>query len=222
MTAGEAAPTLRARMAVVGRVSELWRYPVKSMGGERRERYQLGPRGIVGDRGWAVRDETAGEIRGAKKLPALLRCSATYVAEPTEDTVPPAEIALPDARRVRTDDPAAATHLSELVGRPVTLWARQPPTAREHYRRAAPDNPDLMAELRQIFGRIEDEPLPDLSVFPAELMEFTSPSSPRRWGRTSTPSRIFTVNFPRLSCLQASGDLCSAVRVHRSLVVTRL
>ncbi len=33
----------------------------------------------------------------------------------------------------------------------------------------------MVAELRQIFGRTEDEPLPDLSQFPPEIMQFTSP-----------------------------------------------
>jgi uncharacterized protein YcbX len=57
----------------------------------------------------------------------------------------------------------------------VTLWPLQPATATDHYRRARPDNPDILAELREIFGRTADEPLPDLSVFPAEVMEYTSP-----------------------------------------------
>jgi uncharacterized protein YcbX len=33
----------------------------------------------------------------------------------------------------------------------------------------------MIAELRAIFGRLETEPLPDLSVFPPEIMEYTSP-----------------------------------------------
>lgn len=162
-------------MPVVGRVTELWRYPVKSMGGERLERCVIGPRGIPGDRGWALRDEKAGEIRGAKKLPQLLRCAARYVDEPVDGMIAPAEITLPNGRRLRSDDPAAAAQLSDLVGRPVSLWPLQPATATEHYRRALPDNPDIMVELREIFGRTEDEPLPDLSVFPPEIMEYTSP-----------------------------------------------
>lgn len=162
-------------MAVVGKVSEVWRYPVKSMGGERMERGEIGLRGIAGDRGWALRDETAGEIRGAKKLSALLRCTARYLAEPADDKIPPAEITLPDDTRIRSDDPAAAARLSQLLGRPVTLWPLQPASATDHYRRAQPDNPDIVAELRAIFGRTQDEPLPDLSVFPPEIMQYTSP-----------------------------------------------
>ena len=49
----------------VGTVIEIWRYPVKSMGGEQLDRCVVGERGLPGDRGWALRDEVAGEIRGA-------------------------------------------------------------------------------------------------------------------------------------------------------------
>lgn len=162
-------------MSIVGRITQLCRYPVKSMAGERLDHCTLGPRGVVGDRGWALRDEQAGEIRGAKKLPALLRCTARYLGEPDGDVIPAAEITLPDGGRVRSDDAGAAARLSELLGRRVTVWPVQPATATDHYRRGAPDNPDMMAELRGIFGRTADEPLPDLSVFPAEVIEFTSP-----------------------------------------------
>jgi uncharacterized protein YcbX len=162
-------------MAIVGRVLELWRYPVKSMGGERLEGATLSAMGIPGDRGWAVRDEAAGEIRGGKKLPQLMRCSARYVREPAGDTVPPAEITLPDGATITTDEPGVADRLSGLLGRTVTLWPLQPAEHRDHYRRGLPDKTDLMDELRDIFGRLPDEPLPDLSVFPPEIMEFTSP-----------------------------------------------
>lgn len=160
---------------IVGTVREVWRYPVKSMAGERLDRVVVGPHGIVGDRGWAVRDEGAAEIRGAKKLPALMKCRARYLAEPTTDGVPPAEIRLPDGTTVRSDAADAGARLSAVVGRSVTLWPLRPPDDHAHYRRGLPDDPDMMAELRTIFGRTPDEPLPDLSVFPPELFEYTSP-----------------------------------------------
>src|SRR5262249_45760117 len=65
--------------------------------------------------------------------------------------------------------------LSRLVGRRVTLHARRPADDRAHYRRGLPDNADMEVELREIFGRLSDEPLPDLSVLPPELFEYTSP-----------------------------------------------
>jgi len=158
----------------VGTVVEIWRYPVKSMGGEQIDRCAVGERGLPGDRGWALRDEVAGEIRGAKKFPQLLRCAARYLEEPRAGWIPAAEITLPDGTRVRSDDPRAATRLSDLLGKRVTLWPLRPADDLAHYRRAQPDDPDMLSELRSIFGRLEDEPLPDLSVFPQELFEFTS------------------------------------------------
>src|SRR5881409_3066246 len=144
------------------------------MGGEPLQSCALGTFGIPGDRGWAVRDEAAGEIRGAKKLPALLLLGARYLEEPAADHVPPAEFTFPDGVKVRTDAPEAGARLTELLGRRVTLWPLRPPDDRAHYRRGRPDDPDMERELRSIFGRQSDEPLPDLSVFPTEIFEYTS------------------------------------------------
>ena len=84
-------------------------------------------------------------------------------------------MSLPDGTHVRTSDADAGARLSALVGRQLTLWPRQPAERRDHYRRGRPDHADLETELREIFGRLPDEPLPDLSALPRELFEFTSP-----------------------------------------------
>lgn len=162
-------------MTTLGTVREIWRYPFKSMQGEKLLDCIVGPNGVVGDRGWAVRDEAAGEIRGAKKLPSLMQCTARYREQPTPGRVPPVDITLPDGTTVASDTPEAAARLSALIGRKVTVWPVRPASERDHYRRGMPDNPDMEAELRQVFGRLPDEPLPDLSVFPQELFEFASP-----------------------------------------------
>jgi uncharacterized protein YcbX len=161
-------------MKIVGRLKELWRFPVKSMGGERLGEAMLTTRGIPGDRGWALRDEKSGEIRGAKKMPALMRCTATYVEEPAGDSIPPARVALPDGTNVLSTDPAINVLLSALLGRTVTIWPQQPATRVDFYRRR-PDNPDLAVEFRELLGRLPDEPMPDLEGLPPELFEFTSP-----------------------------------------------
>jgi len=57
----------------------------------------------------------------------------------------------------------------------VTLWPLLPESAREHYRRGRPDHAELDAELRAVFGRLPDEPLPDLGKLPRELFEYESP-----------------------------------------------
>jgi uncharacterized protein YcbX len=182
----------------VGSVREVWRYPLKSMAGERLEGASVGARGLYGDRGWALRDEAAGEIRGAKMSPALMRCAARYRAEPAAEGAPPhADITLPDGTETSTDAPDVNERLSQIVGRRVTLWPLQPASDRAHYRRAIPAarvlgllsrsrNFRRLAlgamrlagrdkELRADFGREPGEPLPDLSVLPAEIFEFTSP-----------------------------------------------
>ncbi|HEX3198309.1 MAG TPA: MOSC N-terminal beta barrel domain-containing protein, partial [Propionibacteriaceae bacterium] len=63
-------------------VTEIWRYPVKSMGGERLDNVAVDERGMVADRMWAVRDPELGSITTARRRPALLRCGARYAADP--------------------------------------------------------------------------------------------------------------------------------------------
>jgi len=162
-------------MEKIGRVSEIWRYPVKSMAGERLDEAEIDGLGIPGDRGWAVRDERRGGIRGAKKIGGLMRLSARYLEAPTRATARVPEISLPDGTRFRADAPDAAELVSRAVENPVTLWPLVPPENRDHYRRGAPDHTDMLTELRSIFGRTPDEPLPDLSQLPRELFEFESP-----------------------------------------------
>src|SRR5215210_9178834 len=124
----------------VGRVREVWRYPVKSMAGERLEAAGVGASGLYGDRGWALRDEEAGEVRGAKKSPALILCAARYREQPAGAGSPPphADITLPDGSQTATDAADVNERLSELVGRRVTLWPLRPASDRAHYRRAIP------------------------------------------------------------------------------------
>ena len=64
------------------RVEQIWRYPVKSMAGERLESAFVSRRGIPGDRGWAVWDEERGGVTNAKRLPALRALRPRYLTEP--------------------------------------------------------------------------------------------------------------------------------------------
>jgi hypothetical protein len=162
-------------MKRIGRVREIWRYPVKSMAGERLEQAEVDSAGIPGDRGWAVRDEVRGGIRGAKKIAGLMRCGARYLEPPTRESVGAPEISLPDGSKVRANAPDAAERVSSAVEAKVTLWPLLPADALAHYRRGAPDHADMLTELRAIFGRMPDEPLPDLSKLPRELFEYESP-----------------------------------------------
>ncbi|UDY34711.1 MOSC domain-containing protein [Dermatobacter hominis] len=152
-------------------LSEIWRYPVKSMIGERVDAAELSDDGVAGDRAWAVRDEVRGGIRGAKKISGLMRLAAAFEDGPGSAVT----ITLPDGTTVRAGDDEANAAVSAALDHEVTLWPRLPPTELDHYRRGAPDSDDLLEELRAIFGREPDEPLPDLSVFPPEILEYESP-----------------------------------------------
>lgn len=161
----------------IGRVTEIWRYPVKSMGGERIERSLLDHNGIVGDRGWAVRDREADETRSARQIPRLLQCAASYAEEPAADRRSPrVQLSLPDGAAVGSDSDNAAQLLSAALERDVSLTPLHPADDLEHYRRAPGDpNADPIAMLREVFGLREDDPLPDLSGLPEDLGQFSTP-----------------------------------------------
>jgi uncharacterized protein len=92
------------------RVAELWRYPVKSLQGERLDRVEVTPSGLAGDRGFAIFDEATGFGLTARRVPGLLFASARCIEG---DGV---EITLPDGT-VAGDDRS----LSAWLGRAVTL-----------------------------------------------------------------------------------------------------
>jgi uncharacterized protein YcbX len=84
-------------------------------------------------------------------------------------------ITLPDGTTVTTDDADVDARVSAAIDHEVVLEALRPADDLDHYRRGAAYNDDFMVELRSIFGREEDEPLPDLSAFPEVILEFESP-----------------------------------------------
>jgi uncharacterized protein YcbX len=153
------------------KVSELWLYPVKSMVGHTVSSVDLTNLGIAGDRHWAIRDNERGGIRGAKKIGELMQ----FVAQPVADNTAHIAISFPSGEVVRSDDTDVDKKLSRALGRSVTLQSLPQNGELEHFRRGAPDSADGLQELRGIFGREENEPLPDFSVFPPEVVEFESP-----------------------------------------------
>ena len=148
-------------------VTNIYRYPVKSMMGELLSKADIGEAGIQGDRGWAVRDEKRGGIRGGKKIPQLMTLAAQ-----SGPTVP--LITAPDGDSASASAESINDWLSDKLNHPVTLWPLLPADQLDHYRRGAPDTEDFEQELRAVFGRLPDEPLPDLAGF-EELLEFESP-----------------------------------------------
>ena len=52
----------------IGKIRQIWRYPVKSMSGQLLDECDVGIRGLPGDRGWALREEKAKELTTASEL----------------------------------------------------------------------------------------------------------------------------------------------------------
>ncbi|MCA9771728.1 MAG: MOSC N-terminal beta barrel domain-containing protein, partial [Myxococcales bacterium] len=123
-------------MTRVGTIAELWRYPVKSMGGERIDVARLDRKGLVGDRLWALRDTASGEITGGKRIPGIMGLDARYRSEPDGGGIPAVDVTLPDGARVASDDANVHGRLTEFLGRAVTLEALRPASDAAHFRGA--------------------------------------------------------------------------------------
>ncbi|MGY1735962.1 MOSC domain-containing protein [Geodermatophilus sp. SYSU D00684] len=91
-------------------MQELWRYPVKSLQGERLDAVDVGPEGLAGDRRWALFDRSTGFGLTARRVPDLLFASGRLRADGG------VEVVLPDGT-VTADDAV----LSDWLGKPVAL-----------------------------------------------------------------------------------------------------
>src|SRR5258707_14589601 len=109
----------------VGSLATLWRFPVKSMGGEQLQDVEVTERGVLGDRAYALIDKDTGKVVSAKSVrlfPNLLDCKAAFVEPPHRGgDLPPVQILLPDSTTVRSDSGEVDRVLSAYFKRKVTL-----------------------------------------------------------------------------------------------------
>jgi uncharacterized protein len=169
----------------IGHVAQLWRYPVKSLGGEQIERADIGPRGVLGDRLWAVRDLERDVTVSARQLPVLLTATARYLWPVPPDAgpgnAPEVEIAFPDGAVLSSSDGGMHAKLSELAGRDVELTPLPPAEDTSLHRLNREGRADARSPewLRAAFGVSEGEKLPDLSmVRVSDMVNFTRYSTP--------------------------------------------
>jgi uncharacterized protein len=99
----------------MGRVIQLYRYPIKSMQGERVQRLEFVSGSASGDRQWALVDADSGVFLSAKRHGKLLH------AVPRTEADGSVAITLPGGTAVGTLDPAANAVLSDWLGRRVEL-----------------------------------------------------------------------------------------------------
>ena len=196
----------------VGTIKEIWRYPVKSLGGERVDVADVQIQGVADDRCWAVRDDLTAEIVGGRKIPGLMMLTARYTDKPDEAfgraITSQVEISLPDGQTLRSDDPYASAVLSMHLGRRVSLISRPLPKDKAAFRLAKPMSP---AEVRYVLGMRADDPDPDFSSFSLRILSMLS--------RYSTPPGklydIYPLHFLTTAALDTmnghypEGDFCA-------------
>lgn len=98
-------------------MADLWRFPVKSFGGERVRRAFVGPFGLLGDRRFAVVGPD-GVPLSARRAPALLGFQARCTDGEAGEAV---EVETPDGLALDADDPALGGLLRQELDRDVRV-----------------------------------------------------------------------------------------------------
>jgi len=133
------------------RVAQLWRYPVKSLAGERLPALTLVADGVLGDRAWGILDHGDGRILTARREPQLLFASARLRA----DGVP--QITLPSGKELLGPGPATDFALSAWLGKPASLVAAaESQDGRAEYFADATDDTSQAIEWTMPAGRFVD------------------------------------------------------------------
>ena len=192
-------------------VTELWRYPVKSMGGHRIDEVRVDGRGLHADRLWALRDLENGVTVSARRVPVLLGCSARYADEPAPDAgpgnVPSVVITFPDGSECSSSDAEVHSRLSELVDREVRLTSLPPRDDTSQHRLSARQSMAnfSVGHVRSDFGLSDSDALPDTSVFtPKQLLTLARFSTPPGAFVDLSPLHLLTTTS--LRSLSADGD----------------
>ncbi len=95
------------------------------MAGEQLASCTVGMLGIPADRGWAVRDETTGQITTGSKIPLLMQCEARFRESPGNGSIPQVVMRFPNGVELASDANDVNARLSELLGKSVLLSSLQ-------------------------------------------------------------------------------------------------
>ncbi len=110
---------------VIGRLTELWRFPIEPMAGETPSEVVIRGEGVVGDRLYDVCDAETGEPLTASTAPLLLRYAAHYPGDHVpQDLGAWTRMRSPSGKDFLISDAEAVAEIGERVGRPVCLRPR--------------------------------------------------------------------------------------------------
>jgi uncharacterized protein YcbX len=155
----------------VGSIVALHRYPVKSMMGEEINSTRVGPKGLEGDRVFAIADAKTGKIASAKnpsKWPGLFDFRATFAGVLANSSpLPPVWVAFPDGSTLSTDDAGIETRLTAALERPVRFLRSAPSagTLEEYW-------PDIEGLARR--DEVTDETMPSETFFDVGIVHILS------------------------------------------------
>jgi uncharacterized protein len=146
------------------RLAEIWRYPVKSLAGERLDAVSVDMRGLEADRLWALVDPDGGIASGKttrrfRKLPGLLH-HRSHLDHGQ------AVITLADGRSARADDPDADALLAAITP---PGWSLQRENSTPYFDAAAVHvvTTSTLATLSEVVG----EPVPAQRLRPNLLLD---------------------------------------------------
>ena len=224
------------------RLSELWRYPVKSLRGQRFQALPVGPRGFLHDREWMLVDPD-GRFLTQRQQARMALVDATLQGDRLQlqapdmppltvaDGAPGAAVAVQvwdDQCMAEAPDPAADAWLSRFLGTPCRLVRLPAASVRPvDPAFAAPDDqvgfadgfPFLLisqASLDDLNRRLAD-PVPMIRFRPNLVVTGTEPYAEDRWRRIRIGALTFRVVKPCSRCVIPTIDPLTAERAREPM-----
>ena len=118
-----------AKTATLDSVESIWRYPVKSMAGEKIQSVFVSENGLLGDRVYAFVNEESNRTAVVRKwAESLLNYHPHFVSEPGPGLpIPPLQIAMPSGELLSTEDSDLEDRISAVFERKLKLMTTAPP-----------------------------------------------------------------------------------------------
>ena len=122
----------------IGRLIEIWRYPVQSMRGEAVSDTEIAADGVVGDRAYGIVDPESAAVvssaQGRRKWRDIVTLAARYRGAPTANGAPaPIDILLPDGTVLAGEQPDIDARLAAVLGQPAHLADKAAENVRSTY-----------------------------------------------------------------------------------------
>jgi uncharacterized protein YcbX len=200
-------------------IEQIWRYPVKSLRGERLSASRVDGRSTAGDRLWAIRDTVSGKLGSGKNTrrfrrfpgPPLLELSSHYPVEPESDdldAVEPPIVVGADGRKYSVLDGSADLFIQRYTGVPTLRVVRESDI--DHF----DDGPVSLigtATMRWVEELLPGTPIDARRFRPNFVVRTTEPFEEEAWiGHTlrigAQDGVALAVNLRHTRCLMVSTE----------------